>query len=182
MQKIMQNKGFVNAALVVLVVILVGTVGYLVWERRALETTTEKATEEVAAPAQEQDSSSSLELLFPKGGEKLEAGKTYQIRWSSNNIPPGAKIDILIRPPNQTEIAVDQISTQNTGSASWTAPQKLGGPLAYNCQIDGEVISVPTTVEIYWDSNGYKASDNSPFTITGPCVLEPKFDGSRGPH
>ncbi|MDD2909597.1 MAG: hypothetical protein PHU74_01555 [Candidatus Pacebacteria bacterium] len=71
----------------------------------------------------------SLTLISPNGGEVLEEGSTYTIKWSSKNIPADSKISISIRrvvpsstPPTEGQEFDPLIffNLDNTGSVDWT--------------------------------------------------------------
>ncbi len=69
----------------------------------------------------------SITLIFPNGGETLEEGSTYTIKWETQNIPSTYKISITIRrvppPPLPTEgqefDPIVFVGLENTGSAEW---------------------------------------------------------------
>ncbi|MFA7142232.1 MAG: Ser-Thr-rich GPI-anchored membrane family protein [Candidatus Paceibacterota bacterium] len=69
--------------------------------------------------------SASLTLISPNGGEVLEAGSTYTIKWSSKNIPTDNKISISIRreataTEGQEFDPLIFFDLDNTGSVEWT--------------------------------------------------------------
>ena len=72
--------------------------------------------------------SASLTLISPNGGEIIEEGSTYTIKWSSKNIPADSKISISIRRviPPSTVIEGQEfdplvfINLDNSGSVDWT--------------------------------------------------------------
>lgn len=71
--------------------------------------------------------SPSVVLLSPNGGETIEEGKTYTIKWETKNIPEADKISIHIRripppslqPEGQEFDPVVFINLDNTGSYDW---------------------------------------------------------------
>jgi hypothetical protein len=68
--------------------------------------------------------SPSLTLIFPNGGEVLEEGSTYTIKWDSKNIPADSKISISLRrvisATEEQEFPLDLFDLYNTGSVEWT--------------------------------------------------------------
>jgi len=69
----------------------------------------------------------SIILISPNGGEALEEGSVYTIKWETKNIPADNKVSINIRrvapPPLQTEgqefDPIIFINLENTGSIDW---------------------------------------------------------------
>lgn len=72
--------------------------------------------------------SASLTLISPNGGEVLEEGSTYTIKWSSKNIPADNKISISIRRVVPSSMPIEGqefdplifFNLDNTGSVDWT--------------------------------------------------------------
>ncbi|MDD2646827.1 MAG: MliC family protein [Patescibacteria group bacterium] len=70
----------------------------------------------------------SIKLIYPNGGESLERGSTYKIKWETRGIPATDKISITIRrvppPPLATEgqefDPIIFVNLANTGSIDWT--------------------------------------------------------------
>jgi len=70
----------------------------------------------------------SLTLISPNGGEVLEEGSTYTIKWSSKNIPADNKISISIRRVVPSSLLIEGqefdplvfFNLDNTGSVEWT--------------------------------------------------------------
>lgn len=70
----------------------------------------------------------SLTLISPNGGEIIEEGSTYTIKWNSKNIPTDNKISISIRRiiPSSTPIEGQEFdpliffNLDNNGSVDWT--------------------------------------------------------------
>lgn len=73
--------------------------------------------------------SSAITLVSPNGGEKLEAGKTYTIKWNAKNYPANASVGIVLvderYDPNFGQGEMFIANTPNTGSYDWTAPPIL---------------------------------------------------------
>jgi hypothetical protein len=69
----------------------------------------------------------SIKLIFPNGGEVLQEGSVYAIKWETKNIPETDKISINIRripPPALQEEGQEFdplvfVNLENTGSADW---------------------------------------------------------------
>lgn len=131
----------------------------------------------------------SLKVLFPNGGEQFETGKTYQIKWSSNNIPPTAKIRVgykAIEVSSESD-SYEIATTNNSGVLTWTTPKEIyflstkqcydvvGGRDGGATEVPkkGVVVAVPTFIEINWinEYGNYQKADTSdkPFVLTGPC-------------
>jgi hypothetical protein len=68
--------------------------------------------------------SPSLTLIFPNGGEVLEEGSTYTIKWDSKNIPADSKVSMSLRrvisATEEQEFPLDLFDLYNTGSVEWT--------------------------------------------------------------
>lgn len=119
-------------------------------------------------------SAGSIEIVYPAGGELLQTGVNYLIRWKSRAIGSGAVMRIGYRSANAPGEATGQIvRTTNVGSASWRTPLFIdsaevpGGSCTKGKEVRQEYI-----VDVIWVSSdgsylAYGAS--KPFTIEGPC-------------
>ncbi|BFD25328.1 MAG: hypothetical protein JST_000668 [Candidatus Parcubacteria bacterium] len=75
----------------------------------------------------EQKNNSKVTVLWPNGGETIEAGSTQIINWGTKNIPEGNKISISIRRVLATgEVVEGQefdpllfVNLENTGTIEW---------------------------------------------------------------
>jgi hypothetical protein len=66
--------------------------------------------------------SNSVFIVSPNGGESWEIGKTYNITWTSTNIPSNAQVELIY----DNYVAPTVIGTvYNTGSFSWTIPVNI---------------------------------------------------------
>ena len=119
-------------------------------------------------------SAGSIEVVYPAGGELLQTGVSYVIRWKSKAIGSGAVMRVGYRSTNAPGTATKQIvRTTNVGSASWRTPSFIdpvevsGEPCA-----KGRMGRQDYIVEVIWVSSdgAYLARDVSkPFAIEGPC-------------
>jgi hypothetical protein len=69
------------------------------------------------------DTSPSVKIIYPNGGEVLKIGQTYNIRLQTKNVPKGSKIWLSFSSPSQLEGSkYDLISNldANTSNYSWT--------------------------------------------------------------
>ncbi len=64
-----------------------------------------------------------ITVLSPNGGETWEKGKTYTIRWTSENVPENEKISILLQWDRRYD-SIYHVATNipNTGSYNFTVP------------------------------------------------------------
>ncbi len=64
------------------------------------------------------------QILWPNGGETLEIGKTYVIKWAAENIPANGSITLTLKKTNTTsgENLYIKPELANTGSYWWTIP------------------------------------------------------------
>lgn len=89
---------------------------------------------EFALCSNNQNTASNITILSPNGGEKVEMGKTYDIKWSSNTIK-----NLDIRLIEGTAGAGDRYIAQNipnSGSYSWAIPDcRPGKECSSNFQI-----------------------------------------------
>lgn len=100
---------------------------------------------------------SRITVLSPNGGEIWEPGKTYRIRWSSQNVQP--EVNILFKPsPDSIENYLIIPKVPNTGSYNYTVPE--------NQEKDLNVYIVITAKQIK-DDNWVKDSSDYYFTIKG---------------
>jgi len=72
----MSQKGFIKILIIAIVVAIIGTIGYFILVKN------------FSAPSEKQgafipNEKEIIRVLFPKGGERLEIGDTYEIRWEN---------------------------------------------------------------------------------------------------
>ena len=147
----MNQKGFANIILIVVIVVLVGAVGYFAFVKKMEPvvqqptpsptqntqpttpppvTNTPPPTSEVPKvipPAPVSSSvGSPITLISPNGGEKFTKGKMYKITWktstSFNSAYPQVSITLITAKGKQAVKPDQQIITNNTGSFEWTIP------------------------------------------------------------
>jgi hypothetical protein len=87
-------------------------------------------------------SSGEITILYPNGGEALQAGKTYSIRWSATGSVGGAAILELVTPTDTMSggwfvKSVLQIGTVSLsdGSIDWTVPNSITAGSNYKIRI-----------------------------------------------
>ena len=109
-----------------------------------------------------------IDILYPNGGEKLENGKSYYIRWESKGVK-NLNIE-LVTPENGTTIARNV--TAADGRYSWYTDNISGND--YRIKIfDSSNSSVSDTSNakflVFDNSDGNRCSDG---TIIGKCSTE----------
>jgi hypothetical protein len=75
----------------------------------------------------QQKNNSSITILWPNGGETIEAGSTQIINWGTKNIPEGNKISISIKRVLTADEVVEEqefdpllfVGLENTGTIEW---------------------------------------------------------------
>ncbi|MDM8537373.1 leucine-rich repeat domain-containing protein [Desulfobacterales bacterium HSG17] len=97
-------------------------------------------------------------LTWPNGGEKLEKGSAYTIRWDAGT---AGNVKILLY-KGQTQLQTIIGNTGNTGEYTWSIPDTLASANDYNIRITD--IS-DTSYDDY--SDGYFSIIN-PLTVTSP--------------
>ena len=103
---------------------------------------------------------SSILVSSPVGGEKWQAEKSYDIKWTTANYSPNAKVEIkLSNAKNGEEVVL--INTFNTGSYIWKIPVTLN-----NKELLGSLYKISVSIE----EGNNKSSDSSDnyFTISKP--------------
>src|SRR3989344_4034491 len=117
-------------------------------------------------PAQ-QNYQGSIEVLYPNGGEILEVGKTYDIKWRGDK--PNAIMRILLDTketlsyPTSKPILVIATRISNSGSVKWTIPDIKPGNyyISMFCMLGD-------CVDGRWDNS------NATFTIVAPSTINKK--------
>jgi hypothetical protein len=138
----MNQKGFANIALIVVIVAVVAVGGYLVFSKKSAsptETQQPQTPNELYKPISERnwqgqgssylpDEKDHIQVLFPKGGEKLEVGKTYNIQW--NNYEDGREsltISLSGVSDDNRVVYSEKLGTnvpaKRSGTFSWTVSQ-----------------------------------------------------------
>lgn len=87
----MNQKGFANIVLIVVIVAIVAVGGYFVFSKKSTTpapTQQNSETNTPNEPSQGQEASTvaekdRIQITSPKGGERLEVGKTYDVRWTN---------------------------------------------------------------------------------------------------
>ena len=122
----MNQKGFVNIVLIVVIVaILVGTVGYFVFVKKSGPVTQEPAPTSNITPLSS-NSKPSITVLSPNGGEKYQGGKTYDIKWLSNSIKSNVDIGLVEGSEGSGQGAgYVALNVRNSGLYKWTISSNL---------------------------------------------------------
>ena len=104
-------------------------------------------------------SSPYLTVTSPNGGEKLEIGKTHEIKWTSTNVD-NVKLEYSMNNGNTWLIIVS--SVKSTGSYTWSVPNTP----SVQCKIKISDVSKPSTYDL---SDSVFAISYSPkVAITSP--------------
>ncbi|MEI8174405.1 MAG: Ser-Thr-rich GPI-anchored membrane family protein [bacterium] len=133
------QKGFANIALVVVIIAIVAIGGYFVFSKKSATPTPSQQNSETNTPnepSQGQGTSyvpgqgastvaekDRIQVTSPKGGEKLEVGKTYDVRWTNYSGKEPLTIALqATKPSNQAsaKIIASNVPTSSTGSYKWT--------------------------------------------------------------
>lgn len=71
-------------------------------------------------------------VVFPNGGEKLQKGKKYNIRWQASSFIKS--VTIFLTSPGPSYMVVD--NTPNDGIYEWTIPEKIPIDSYYQITVD----------------------------------------------
>ncbi len=129
------QKGFANIAIIAVIVILAGAVGY--WTLGRSESTQQENIVNTPSNTETVNSATNsdrvpqgasyvseegrIQVAYPKGGEVLEIGKTYEIKWT--NYAGGDPLAIALQvttPDNKTSTKPITSNAPATGSYKWT--------------------------------------------------------------
>jgi len=95
---------------------------------------------------------SSITVLSPNGGEMLQSGSSYAVRWTSNNLPSNALVNVWLL-DNPTRLGSMVLAgVPNTGSANW-----IVAPLS-------------TLTDNRTDSNGQSVTPSGNYVIWIECA------------
>ena len=128
----------------------------------------------ITPPPSLRKSAGSIEIIYPAGGELLQTGVSYVIRWKSKAIGGEAVMRVGYRPVSAPGTATTQIvRTTNVGSASWLTPSFIDpAEISGESCAKGKMGRQDYIVDVIWVSSdgAYLARDASePFAIEGPC-------------
>ena len=134
------QKGFANIVLVVVIVAIVAVGGYFVFSKKSTTPAPSQqnpGTSIVKEPSQGQDTGyipgkgastvpekERIQIVFPNGGEKLEIGKAYDVRWTNYSGEEPLTIALqTITSDNKasTKSVASDVPAVYTGSYKWTA-------------------------------------------------------------
>ena len=135
----MNQKGFANIILIVVIVAIVAVGGYFVFSKKSTTPTPTQQNSETNIPnetGQKQDTSyipgqgastvaekDRIQITSPKGGEKLEVGKTYDVRWTNYFGKEPLTVALQATTPDNkvsAKIVASNVPTASTGSYKWT--------------------------------------------------------------
>ncbi len=126
----MNQKGFANIVLIIVVVAIVAVGGYFVFSKKSPTpipsqqqtpiTTGEPNQGQGASFVPEEDR---IQIAYPKGGEKLEVGKTYDVRWTNYSGKEPLTITLqatTLDNKASAKIVASNVPAASTGSYKWT--------------------------------------------------------------
>lgn len=127
----MNQKGFANIVLIVVTVAIVAIGGYFVFSKKPTPPTPSQQNPEAGATNEsnqgqgasfvpEQDR---IQITSPKGDEKLEVGKTYDVRWTNYSGKEPLTIALQATTPDNkvsAKIIASNVPAASTGSYKWT--------------------------------------------------------------
>src|SRR3989344_8701379 len=127
----MNQKGFSNIAIIVVIVAILAVGGYFVFSKKSATPTPSQQNSEtntVNEPNQGQGASfvpeqDRIQIASPKGGERLEVSKTYDIRWTNYSGKEPLTIALqATTPSNQVsaKIVASNVPAASTGTYKWT--------------------------------------------------------------
>ena len=125
------QKGFANIILIVVIVAIVAVGGYFVLSKKSTTPTPSQQNPEAGVtkePNQGQGASfvpeqDRIQITSPKGGEKLEVGKTYDVRWTNYSGKEPLTIALQTTAPDNkvsAKIVTSNVPAVSTGSYKWT--------------------------------------------------------------
>ncbi|MEK7193224.1 MAG: Ser-Thr-rich GPI-anchored membrane family protein [Patescibacteria group bacterium] len=125
------RKGFANIVLIVIIVAIVAVGGYFVFSKKSVTPTPSQQNPEAGAtnePNQGQGASfvpeqDRIQITSPKGGEKLEVGKTYDIHWTNYSGKEPLTIALQVTTPSNqvsAKIVASNVPAASTGTYKWT--------------------------------------------------------------
>lgn len=141
------RKGFANIVLIVVIVAIVAVGGYFIFSKKSATPTPTQQNYETNTPNesnQGQDTSyipgqgasivaekDRIQIISPKGGEKLEIGKTYDIRWTNYFlIEEPLTIALQVTAPDNkvsSKIIASNVPAVSTGNYKWTVTSESVG-------------------------------------------------------
>jgi len=134
----MNQKGFANIILIVVIVAIVAVGGYFVFSKKSVTPTPSQNSETNTPnqPTSGQDTGyvpgqgastvaekDRIQITSPNGGEKLEVGKTYDVRWTNYSGKEPLTIALqATTPSNQVsaKIVASNVPAASTGIYKWT--------------------------------------------------------------
>ena len=152
----MDQQGFVKILLIVIIIVVVGTVGYFMLIKKA-PTTSSPEGQGAYIPTEEEI----IRVLFPKGGERLEIGKTYEVRWKNYIANEPLTIGLQVTMPDgrtYLKRIVEDIPVVVSGTYNWT--------------VTSELADSKYKIEVYPESNRPLVGRSKDFfSITGDSLV-----------
>ena len=119
------QKGFANIVLILVVVAIVAVGGYFVFSKKS-EPVAQEPTPTPTTTPPASNSEPSITVLSPNGGEKYQGGKTYDIRWLSNSIKSNVDIGLIEGSEGSGQGAgYAALNVPNSGLYKWTISSSL---------------------------------------------------------
>lgn len=167
-----KNKGFIGLGLIIAIVLGVAVVGggayYLGKNSPKQDVNNPIVNQKQEAPIvdnNQQNSSSSIKILYPNGGENLISGKTYEIVWKSEI---SSDVSIWLSKKGASDVADlitgSSLVPASTGKYSWTIPKdnndiKNGGQ--FKIVISSKDSSVSDSSDNYFTINSTVNTEES---------------------
>lgn len=125
------QKGFANMILIVVVIAVVAVGGYFVLSKKSTTPTPSQQNPEAGAtnePNRGQGATfvpeeDRIQITSPKGGEKLEVGKTYDVHWTNYSGKEPLTIALQATTPDNkvsAKIIASNVPAASNGSYKWT--------------------------------------------------------------
>src|SRR3989344_5185489 len=126
----MNQKGFSNVAIIAVIGAILVVGGYFLMSKKSTVPTPSQQNPEAGAtnePNQGQGASfvpeqDRIQITSPKGGEKLEVGKTYDVRWTNYSGKEPLTIALqATTPSNQVSVKIvaSSVPAASTGTYKW---------------------------------------------------------------
>ena len=150
----MSQKGFIKILIIAIVVIIIGTIGYFALVKKP------------SAPPEKQrafipNEKEIIRVSFPKGGERLEIGNTYEIRWENYIGDKPLTIALQVTTPNgktYLKKIAENVPPIGSGSYRWT--------------VTSEPADSKYKIEIYPEDNRTLVGRSKDFfSITGDLLI-----------
>ena len=114
--------------------------------------------------------SSSITVVSPNGGETLQGGKSYTIKWKTKGISKKEKVSILLEVADDDRGISIATSTTNSGVYKWKVPGN----------VSGSNFKVAVTLKSVWDKSDefFSITQKTKITVISPNGGENYLSGS----